>query len=83
LKLSPAFGRQSLTLFDGKDQKDTTKKIARLVADEAVLLPMYLAPNVYIIQPWVHWVHTTFTPMLEALRLQGQVASQSVILSAV
>jgi len=52
-----ALGEQSLGLFDENEQKEITKKLVRLMADEALVIPMYLAPNAYMIQPWVH---TTF-----------------------
>jgi ABC-type transport system substrate-binding protein len=52
-----ALGEQSLTLFDEKEQKEITKKLVRLMADEALVIPMYRAPNAYMIQTWVH---TTF-----------------------
>jgi hypothetical protein len=50
-------GEQSLAVLDEKGQKEITGKLVRLMADEALVIPMYRAPNAYMIQPWVH---TTF-----------------------
>jgi ABC-type transport system substrate-binding protein len=45
---------KSLTLLNEKDQKEITKPLVRMIADEALVIPLYRAPAAYIIQPWVH-----------------------------
>jgi ABC-type transport system substrate-binding protein len=48
---------KSLTLVNEKDQKEITYPLVRMIADEALVIPLYRVPAAYIIQPWVH---TTF-----------------------
>jgi ABC-type transport system substrate-binding protein len=43
--------------YDVESQKAMTKKLVRLMADECLVIPIYLVPSAYMIQPWVH---TTF-----------------------
>jgi peptide/nickel transport system substrate-binding protein len=52
-----AIAEKSLTLKSEKDQKEATRQWVKNVSDEALLIPLYLVPRAYIIQPWVH---TTF-----------------------
>jgi ABC-type transport system substrate-binding protein len=52
-----ALAEKSLTLLNEKDQKEITYPLVRMIADEALVIPLYRAPGAYIIQPWVH---TTF-----------------------
>jgi hypothetical protein len=47
-------GERSLALFDEKEQKKITRKLARLMTDAALVIPMYRAPNAYMIQSWVY-----------------------------
>ncbi len=48
---------KSLHLKTEAEQKAITKQLVRLMADEALVIPLYRVPNAYIIQPYVH---TTF-----------------------
>jgi ABC-type oligopeptide transport system substrate-binding subunit len=48
---------KSLHLKTDAEQKAITKKLVRLLADEALVIPLYRVPNSYVIQPYVH---TTF-----------------------
>jgi ABC-type transport system substrate-binding protein len=49
-----ALAEKSLTMLNEKDQKEITKPLVRMIADEALVIPLYRAPAAYIIQPWVH-----------------------------
>jgi len=41
--------------YPGKaDQEAATKKIVRWIADQALIIPLYVSPAAYIIQPYVH-----------------------------
>jgi ABC-type transport system substrate-binding protein len=48
---------KSLHLKTEAEQKAITKQLVRLMADEALVIPLFRVPNAYIIQPYVH---TTF-----------------------
>jgi len=47
----------SLLLESEEEQIAMTKKLVRIMADECLVIPLYLSPSAYIIQPYVH---TTF-----------------------
>jgi peptide/nickel transport system substrate-binding protein len=47
-------GEQSLAVLDEKGQKEITKQLVRAMADDALVIPLYRAPNAYMVQPWVH-----------------------------
>jgi ABC-type transport system substrate-binding protein len=49
-----ALSKESITYLDEAGQKAITKKIVRLIADEALMVPLFNVPSAYIIQPWVH-----------------------------
>ncbi|MGD0918209.1 MAG: ABC transporter substrate-binding protein [Thermodesulfobacteriota bacterium] len=49
--------RQAYHAYDEATQKEWAKKLVRLMADECLVVPTYLTPAAYIIQPYVH---TTF-----------------------
>jgi peptide/nickel transport system substrate-binding protein len=49
-----ALAEKSLTLLNEKDQIEITKPLVRMMADEALVIPLYRAPAAYMIQPWVH-----------------------------
>ena len=46
-----------MLLESEEEQIAMTKKIVRIMADECLVIPLYLSPSAYIIQPYVH---TTF-----------------------
>lgn len=46
--------RQAYHAYDEAGQKEWAKKLVRLMADECLVIPLYLAPAAYIIQPYVH-----------------------------
>ena len=48
---------KSLHMKTDAEQKAITKQLVRLMADQALVIPLYRVPNAYIIQPYVH---TTF-----------------------
>ena len=48
---------KSLHMKTEAEQKAITKQLVRMMADEALVIPLYRVPNAYIIQPYVH---TTF-----------------------
>jgi peptide/nickel transport system substrate-binding protein len=52
-----SLSQKSLTLTSDKEQMEATKPLVRMVSDEALVVPLYLVPAAYVIQPWVH---TTF-----------------------
>ncbi len=52
-----AIAEKSLTLKTEKEQREATRQWVRNVSEEALLIPLYVVPRAYIIQPWVH---TTF-----------------------
>ena len=49
-----ALSQQSRTYANLADQNAATVKIFRWVADNAFIIPIYLAPTSYVMQPWVH-----------------------------
>ena len=49
-----ALSRESITYTKEADQKAVTKKLVRLLADEADVVPIYLIPAAYMAQPYVH-----------------------------
>jgi peptide/nickel transport system substrate-binding protein len=49
-----ALAEKSLTLKTDKEQQEITKQLVRLMADEALVIPLYRVPNAYIVQPYVH-----------------------------
>ena len=61
-----ALAEKSLQLQSDAEQEAITKDLVRLMADEAVVIPLYRAPSAYIIQPYVH---TTFLQELMVARL--------------
>jgi peptide/nickel transport system substrate-binding protein len=49
-----AMAEEAYQAYDDKTQKAWAEKLVRYMADEALVIPMYLSPSAYIIQPWVH-----------------------------
>ena len=49
-----ALSRESITYTKETDQKAITKKLVRLLADEADVIPIYTIPAAYMTQPYVH-----------------------------
>ena len=45
---------QAYHAYDAPTQKEWAGKLVRLMADECLVIPMYLSPAAYIIQPYVH-----------------------------
>jgi ABC-type transport system substrate-binding protein len=45
---------QAYHAYDAASQKEWAGKLVRLMADECLVIPMYLSPAAYIIQPYVH-----------------------------
>ncbi len=45
---------QAYQAFDEASQKEWAKKLVRYMADECLVVPTYLTPSSYIIQPYVH-----------------------------
>jgi peptide/nickel transport system substrate-binding protein len=46
--------KQAYHAFDEATQKEWAKKLVRLMADECLVIPIYLVPSAYMIQPYVH-----------------------------
>jgi len=46
--------RQAYHAYDEATQKEWAKKLVRYMADECLVVPTYLQPAAYIIQPYVH-----------------------------
>jgi ABC-type transport system substrate-binding protein len=46
--------RQAYHAYDEASQKEWAGKLVRLMADECLVIPLYLSPASYIIQPYVH-----------------------------
>ncbi|MGD0661002.1 MAG: ABC transporter substrate-binding protein [Syntrophorhabdales bacterium] len=49
-----ALSRESITYTKEADQKAITKKLVRMLADEADVIPIYNIPAAYMTQPYVH-----------------------------
>jgi ABC-type transport system substrate-binding protein len=49
-----ALSKESITYLDEVKQKAITKQMVRLIADEALMIPLFNNTAAYIIQPWVH-----------------------------
>jgi peptide/nickel transport system substrate-binding protein len=49
-----ALSKESITYSDEASQKAITKKLVRLIADEACIIPLWNAPAAYMVQPYVH-----------------------------
>lgn len=49
-----ALSKKSITYMDEADQEAVTKKLVRLMADEACMIPLWKAPTAYMVQPYVH-----------------------------
>jgi peptide/nickel transport system substrate-binding protein len=49
-----ALSQESRTYPNPADQAAVTVKIFRWIADNAFIIPIYLAPASYVMQPWVH-----------------------------
>lgn len=49
-----ALSKESIAYLDEARQKAVTKKMVRLIADEALVIPIFNVPAAYIAQPWVH-----------------------------
>jgi len=49
-----SLSQKSLTLVSEKEQMEITKPLVRMISDEALVIPLYLVPAAYVIQPWVH-----------------------------
>jgi peptide/nickel transport system substrate-binding protein len=49
-----ALADKSLTMKTDKEQQEITKQLVRMMADEALVIPLYRVPNAYIAQPYVH-----------------------------
>jgi ABC-type transport system substrate-binding protein len=57
LKLPPEFlalSKQAVKYGKLEDQKAVTLKLVRMVADDALIIPLFNQPAAYVIQPWVH-----------------------------
>jgi peptide/nickel transport system substrate-binding protein len=46
--------KESITYSKEADQIAVTKKLVRLMADEACMIPLWKAPTAYMVQPYVH-----------------------------
>ena len=49
-----ALAEKALTLTNPNEQKEITGQLVKIMADEALVLPLYLAPMSIVHQPWVH-----------------------------
>lgn len=49
-----AMAEKSLTLTNTAEQKEITRQLVKMMADEALVIPLYLAPISIVHQPWVH-----------------------------
>ncbi len=49
-----ALSEKALTYFNVADQKAATEKMVRMVADQALVIPLYYVPFAYMTQPWAH-----------------------------
>jgi peptide/nickel transport system substrate-binding protein len=49
-----ALSKESITYSKEADQIAVTKKLVRLMADEACMIPLWKAPTAYMVQPYVH-----------------------------
>jgi peptide/nickel transport system substrate-binding protein len=49
-----ALSKESLKYNKEADQKSVTKKLVRMMADEANVIPLYYVPAAYLTQPYVH-----------------------------
>jgi peptide/nickel transport system substrate-binding protein len=49
-----ALAEKSLTLTNSSEQRETTRQLIRMMSDEALVIPLYLAPIVIVHRPWVH-----------------------------
>ncbi len=49
-----ALAERSLTLTSESDQKEITRQLVRMMSDEALVVPLYLAPVSIVHQPWAH-----------------------------
>ena len=49
-----ALSRESITYTKEADQMAVTKKLVRLLADEADVIPLYNIPAAYMTRPYVH-----------------------------
>jgi peptide/nickel transport system substrate-binding protein len=49
-----ALSKQSVKYGKVEDQKGATRKLVRMVADDALIIPLFNVPAAYVIQPWVH-----------------------------
>lgn len=46
--------RQAMRYRSKQSQRRATERIVRLIADQALMVPLFHVPAAYIIQPWVH-----------------------------
>jgi ABC-type transport system substrate-binding protein len=49
-----ALSRQSVLMSRAADQKEATRKMVRMIADRALVVPLVHAPTAVVVQPWVH-----------------------------
>ena len=49
-----ALSKESIAYSKEADQIAVTKKLVRLMADEACMIPLWKAPTAYMVQPYVH-----------------------------
>jgi peptide/nickel transport system substrate-binding protein len=49
-----AMSEQAVKYFKAAEQKAVTEKMVRLVADEALVVPLFFAPAAFLTQPYVH-----------------------------
>jgi peptide/nickel transport system substrate-binding protein len=57
LKMPPEFldlCTKALKYPKAEDQKAAAKKLIRIIADQALIIPIYFVPVAYNVQPWVH-----------------------------
>ena len=49
-----ALALKALTLTNTNEQKEITRQLVRMVADEALAIPLYLVPTAVVHQPYAH-----------------------------
>ena len=57
LKMPPEFldlCTKALKYQKAEEQKAAAKKLIRIIADQALIIPIYFVPVAYNVQPWVH-----------------------------
>jgi len=49
-----ALSEKALALTNPNEQKEATRQLVRMMADKALVIPLYLAPVSVVHQPWAH-----------------------------